>query len=189
MAGLPSYEDLYPHIHGYEHGIDAVTARFGPPGVARPRRGLPFGGRQVEERHFGGDGCSMFAGVVIQWDHDYDMRVLELVENIPYSVRRSLVCVAENDGFVRLLWRQDWQRAAHTRIWALRQTAGTGFEFDGVTDRPYDGFTGHGQFECRRGGYDLWGVQSYGVAEAGLHQDLYAYMLDEPRSPRPNGGR
>ncbi len=50
-------------------------------------------------------GFSVYMGVIVRWDEDYDSRVLTFIKNLPKSLRARLIAVAEYEGTIALLWR------------------------------------------------------------------------------------
>jgi hypothetical protein len=50
-------------------------------------------------------GFSVYQGVLVIWDMDYDQRVLKWIDSLPPDIRASLYCVAERKGLLDLKWR------------------------------------------------------------------------------------
>ena len=50
-------------------------------------------------------GFSVYQGVLVIWDMDYDQRVLKWIDSLPPDIRASLYCVAERKGLLDLRWR------------------------------------------------------------------------------------
>jgi len=50
-------------------------------------------------------GYSIYRGVLIQWDEDHDVRVLEVIDELSEAVRAELIVVQEHEASLALLWR------------------------------------------------------------------------------------
>lgn len=48
---------------------------------------------------------SLYRGVLVQWDEDYDTRVLTMIDDLPTDVRQRLLFATEHEGSVELTWR------------------------------------------------------------------------------------
>jgi hypothetical protein len=49
-------------------------------------------------------GCSLYRGVLVEWDGDKDSRVLTLIDEMTKSEREALLAIRESKAFVTLLW-------------------------------------------------------------------------------------
>jgi hypothetical protein len=50
--------------------------------------------------------CSIYRGVLVQWDEDFDNRVLRFIDGLDEYYKMRLVAVNENEGCLRLLWSE-----------------------------------------------------------------------------------
>ena len=50
-------------------------------------------------------GFSLYQGVLVIWDDDYDQRVLQWIDSLNPYIRAALYCVAERKGELYLRWR------------------------------------------------------------------------------------
>lgn len=50
-------------------------------------------------------GFSLYAGVLVQWDEDHDLRVLTLLDQMPRAARERLLIVQEHEGSVSFVWK------------------------------------------------------------------------------------
>lgn len=50
-------------------------------------------------------GYSIYRGVLVQWDEDHDMRILEFIDGLSEAVRAELLVVQEHEASLALLWR------------------------------------------------------------------------------------
>ena len=53
------------------------------------------------------DGISIYRGVIVCWDSDYDSRVLKLVDMILDSGNPELVAISEHEGGVAFVWKEN----------------------------------------------------------------------------------
>lgn len=49
-------------------------------------------------------GSSLYKGILIQWDEDWDTRVLQLVDSLSAPVREQLLIVQEHEGGIAFVW-------------------------------------------------------------------------------------
>ncbi len=49
-------------------------------------------------------GFSLYRGVLVQWDEDYDTRLLIVIDEMPPKVRKALQVAQESQANLRLLW-------------------------------------------------------------------------------------
>ena len=49
-------------------------------------------------------GFSLYRGVLVQWDEDHDLRVLELLDQLPACDLNRLLVIQEHEGSVAFLW-------------------------------------------------------------------------------------
>jgi hypothetical protein len=52
----------------------------------------------------GGCGLSLYRGVLVVWDEDYDARVLEFIDGLSEEARRQLLVVHEREGSISYVW-------------------------------------------------------------------------------------
>ena len=50
------------------------------------------------------EGMSVYKGVLVLWDKDFDARVLEFVDQVPDALRARLLTVQEHKAYLFLLW-------------------------------------------------------------------------------------
>lgn len=55
----------------------------------------------------GSYGFSIYRGVLVCWDYDYDERVLGWIDGLPIRVARSLLAAGEHKGTLSLLWKEE----------------------------------------------------------------------------------
>lgn len=50
-------------------------------------------------------GISVYRGVIVVWDEDYDQRVLTFIDELSVKVREQLMLVSESKASLRLVWK------------------------------------------------------------------------------------
>lgn len=50
-------------------------------------------------------GYSIHRGVLVQWDEDHDVRILEFIDGLPDDIRSELLVAQEHEASLALLWR------------------------------------------------------------------------------------
>lgn len=51
--------------------------------------------------------CSLYNGVLIIWDNDYDDRIFDFVDSLVEPVREMLLACNERKGMLELIWKQN----------------------------------------------------------------------------------
>jgi hypothetical protein len=52
-------------------------------------------------------GFSVYRGVLVQWDEDRDVRVLDVLDDMPDHLRARLLVVQEHEGSICFAWNGD----------------------------------------------------------------------------------
>ena len=52
-------------------------------------------------------GFSIYRGVLIVWDEDYDPRILGMIDDMPDQARKEVLAAYEHEGGLSLLWTDD----------------------------------------------------------------------------------
>lgn len=50
-------------------------------------------------------GFSIYRGVLVQWDEDHDLRVLEVLDAMPAKILDMLLIVQEHEGAISFVWK------------------------------------------------------------------------------------
>ncbi|HPA20382.1 MAG TPA: hypothetical protein PLU30_21710 [Verrucomicrobiae bacterium] len=50
-------------------------------------------------------GYSLHRGVLVQWDEDHDVRILEFIDGLPEDVHPELLVAQEHEASLSLLWK------------------------------------------------------------------------------------
>lgn len=91
-------------VSGFPHKPpkEIATMRIIRPAVASVRyRDLPHMETHVSEEA----GFSIYRGVVVRWDEDYDDRILNFIDTLDDSIVCDLVAVQEHEGTISFRWR------------------------------------------------------------------------------------
>lgn len=51
-----------------------------------------------------GHGATVYEGVLVCWDEDYDKRILDFVDSLDTAVRQNLYACYEHEGCLELYW-------------------------------------------------------------------------------------
>jgi len=66
----------------------------------------------ITEQHLFDDcGVSVYRGVIVNWDSDYDHRVLQVLDDMPAKLLGSLLVIHEHEGSVHFIWDGDVPQA------------------------------------------------------------------------------
>jgi len=52
----------------------------------------------------GSCGFSVYRNVLIQWDEDHDLRIMDFIDALPKVLRKNLVVVQEHEGNINFVW-------------------------------------------------------------------------------------
>jgi len=50
-------------------------------------------------------GITIYRGVIVYWDEDYDKRILQFLDNMSSIDMEQLVAVQETKGFINAIWK------------------------------------------------------------------------------------
>ena len=49
---------------------------------------------------------SVYKGVLVVWDEDYDSRILDFIDELHQYIREKLISVSEHEGSIYFLWAE-----------------------------------------------------------------------------------
>lgn len=50
-------------------------------------------------------GFSIYHGILVQWDEDQDLRVLEFIDDMEEDARNGLLVIQEHEGCLGFIWK------------------------------------------------------------------------------------
>lgn len=66
---------------------------------------IPVFSFDVQFPHAGQHGFSVYQGVLVVWDDDYDQRILAWIDSLKPDIRMRLYAANEHEGSLSLMWR------------------------------------------------------------------------------------
>tara|TARA_R110000803_G_scaffold82603_2_gene148771 strand:+ start:544 stop:885 length:342 start_codon:yes stop_codon:yes gene_type:complete len=97
---------------------------------------------QLSEVFKWGYGFSIYRGVLVVWDEDWDKRILRVVDNIPPYERDELVAIQESKAWISFLWQDSPPRDYYNHgVWEIKTPCGDIFQSIGsYTVSSLDGY-------------------------------------------------
>lgn len=50
-------------------------------------------------------GFSLYRGIIVRWDEDYDTRILDFIDDLEECDARALLAVQEHEGSIAFRWK------------------------------------------------------------------------------------
>jgi len=51
--------------------------------------------------------CSLYNGVLVIWDDDFDDRIFDFIDSLSEPVRKMLLACSERKGMLELIWKRN----------------------------------------------------------------------------------